>query len=797
MMRSRFAWILVMVCCALTARTAEPLRIPLVLREIGGFDRSEEPVTGGVAFPQGAIKDVSTLRVLNPKGEEIPAQFAVMNRWWRDGSVRWVLVDFQASVLHGREVVYTLASDGKGTTTENPLKIDATADKVTIDTGVMKFTVQRPEFNLVDELWLDVDGERRYDADHQLVKSSRGNGIYLHSTFPQEPTALRYSPNYWTNNTLEVEESGPMRVCVKVTGKHALKKDPSRTMLDYVCRIHAYAGKSILKVQYVIESKEGKSIGNWLPIHRLGVRLAGDLGEEQKYRFGDEGPGLTGDLRPQSGPHRGWAAKDRAFLFASESDHVWGGGCLQGYTAYCKSVRPRNLGWVNVAGSKGGIMGGIRWFWQTWPKCVDASLNGVDLHLVPNLEHRVALYPQHKLGQAVNFFPGMSKTHDLIFYFHPAKWKNMSKVWGMLASPLRPLARADWLCERSQGLGRLASADRRMYPDENWPAIREFDQKFDQTVREFERHKERVRNTDAYGMFNFGDTLNYMTVHRRWMLGDRVGGTQRTWCNNYYDWPHALILQACRLDRRDWLEIAFQHCVHLQDIDMMCWHPNADMIGCNRYCDGTDHIRQQGGVYASNTYNHYKNQSLYERYWLTGDRRSLDMALLSSGFALRRGTRSLSQARSYGHGMQGLNYAYIQTGDKKYLVQSRNLMKRGKRGVMKGFSNGLWQGGIALEGFVTYYELTGDKEARDAVLARVAKLTQKGQYSGSALSSIAWGYGQTGDPNTRLLLLKAMARMGMHKRAGSGGNSLRNAGFLFWYLTGDLPKKIEVPPLEL
>jgi hypothetical protein len=442
-------------------------------------------------------------------------------------------------------------------------------------------------------------------------------------------------------------------------------------------------------------------------------------------------------------------------------------------------------------------MGGIRWFWQTWPKCIDLSLDDVSLHLVPNFEHRVALYPQHKLGKAVNFFPGMSKTHDLILYFHPPERSNMDKPWGLLNSPLRPLPRADWLCEKSEGLGRLASGDRRLYDDESWAAVRAFDRKFARTVDKFRQHQERVRNTDTYGMFNFGDTLNYVSVARRWLYGDRIGGTQRTWCNMYYDWPHALILQACRLDRRDWLEMAFEHCVHLQDIDMMCWHPNADMVGCNRYCDGTDHIRQQGGVYASNTYNHYKNQSLYERYWLTGDRRSLDMALLSSGFALRRGRNSLSQARSYGHGMQGLNYAYIQTGEKKYLAQSRNLMKRGKRGVTKGFSNGLWQGGIALEGFVTYYELTGDTEARDAVLARIADLTKRRKYSGSALSSIAWGYGQNGDPNTKSLLFKAMGGIGVYQRAGSGGNSLRNAGFLFWYLTKDLPKGMEVEPLDL
>jgi hypothetical protein len=101
-----------------------------------------------------------------------------------------------------------------------------------------------------------------------------------------------------------------------------------------------------------------------------------------------------------------------------------------------------------------------------------------------------------------------------------------------------------------------------------------------------------------------------------------------------------------------------------------------------------------------------------------------------------------------------------------------------------------------MEGFATYYELTGDRAAYDALLQGVAKLVETNRWSGSALSSIAFVYGQTGDPKQRGLLLRAMKGTDVYSLAGSGGNNLRNAGYLFWYLTKDLPKKLEVEPLN-
>ena len=88
------AMVLVLFCCL--AACANELNIPLRISEQARVDRKAGPVTGGVPLPVGAVRDLSKLRVVDAAGRTVPAQFAVMERWWKpayDNSVRWLKVE--------------------------------------------------------------------------------------------------------------------------------------------------------------------------------------------------------------------------------------------------------------------------------------------------------------------------------------------------------------------------------------------------------------------------------------------------------------------------------------------------------------------------------------------------------------------------------------------------------------------------------------------------------------------------------------------------------------------------------
>src|SRR5690606_5528627 len=70
---------------------ASPLSVPLTL---SGDVGRPVPVTTGVPLPEGVVVNPRDLRLLRPDGSEAPLQTRTLSQW-KDGSVRWVLLDFQ------------------------------------------------------------------------------------------------------------------------------------------------------------------------------------------------------------------------------------------------------------------------------------------------------------------------------------------------------------------------------------------------------------------------------------------------------------------------------------------------------------------------------------------------------------------------------------------------------------------------------------------------------------------------------------------------------------------------------
>ena len=280
----------------------------------------------------------------------------------------------------------------------------------------------------------------------------------------------------------------------------------------------------------------------------------------------------------------------------------------------------------------------------------------------------------------------------MIFLHGPDGERRYPELNAFIQRPLFARCRPEWYCERTRAFGKVASSNPGLYPPDRRWMVEAYDHFFERNRRAMVTYRDHVRGIDAYGMFNFGDCVNHVNGNRRDNWNERHAATDIHWANNYYGFPHAMIIQFARTGNLDMLEMAEQASTHLQDVDTHCWHPNPVFVGAPRYSAGPDHVRMYGGgdgVYTSNTYNHYKNQSLFERFWLLGDRRALEMGLLSAGFARRRHVNSLSQSRSIGHGIVGLLSAYETTHDASYLDAARRIIER-TRGFRRSGSGAWW-----------------------------------------------------------------------------------------------------------
>lgn len=99
--------------------------------------RNREPVTCGIPWPKGMLHEPSQFVLVDENQREVPVKARVLDRW-SDGSIRRLLLDWQATV--NGDTKYRLeVSSGReqGTATDNGgIRTEKTDERIIIDTGL-------------------------------------------------------------------------------------------------------------------------------------------------------------------------------------------------------------------------------------------------------------------------------------------------------------------------------------------------------------------------------------------------------------------------------------------------------------------------------------------------------------------------------------------------------------------------------------------------------------------------------------------------------------------------------------
>ena len=102
------------------------------------FDRRGEPVSLGVPFPRGAVASGESWSLIKDGGKSLPVQTTILDRWG-DGSVRWMLADFQADVSAGHTSNYSLVNLPFPAST--PLTLTHSPAGLAVNTGAAQFVL--------------------------------------------------------------------------------------------------------------------------------------------------------------------------------------------------------------------------------------------------------------------------------------------------------------------------------------------------------------------------------------------------------------------------------------------------------------------------------------------------------------------------------------------------------------------------------------------------------------------------------------------------------------------------------
>ena len=159
------------------ASTIAAGELRLSVTEPTGVARSGWPVTSGIPLARGALSHSENVTLASDTGKMIPVQAEALSRW-PDGSIRWLLVDFQTSLEANATSMFTLRyGDGIRTTpVADPVQVRKYGAGIQLETGPLRIELSRSSFRLLDAVWLDCNRDGHFGSEERMTKAS-GAGI--------------------------------------------------------------------------------------------------------------------------------------------------------------------------------------------------------------------------------------------------------------------------------------------------------------------------------------------------------------------------------------------------------------------------------------------------------------------------------------------------------------------------------------------------------------------------------------------------------------------------------------------
>lgn len=617
--------------------SGEDLPESIQLHVSGDLPDGEWPVTQGVPFPAGALQSVDALSLVDSQtGEPVAMQADPLMRW-PDGSLRWVAL----SIFAGGGDHFNLDYQGSGKTADTAdteQKIDFKRDSAGTYLSTGPINVTFPQ-----------------DGSH-LIGAVRKNGKVVLShgdlVVNGEWTTAGSAP------TIEIEERGPLRAVVKLSGQHRNKA--GEALLDYVMRLTFYAGRSRIDVANTFYHRQEPVEINLDSVDLL-WELQGSGADTAQLSdvLDDSTVGLSG------------AAVDVQSVTTTPDGKVT-------YPFYVKksgetvAAGQRYDGHFGISGPDVAISGWIQDFWQNSPRSLGFSQNQLRIGL---------------LGEpGTPFYMGMSKTTRLTLSIGAVD----DAVAAYKAEPLL-LADADWYAltgATDHRFGAREEGEFAAYENSMALAIQRWIDKTDQSLF----------TKAGAGLLHAGDTMS----------GKKVGNNLETARDE------GSLVQFLRTGDREYYDHARLIIDHFLDIDIDHSEANRGLIWIHGEHKRTEVDAGRAGVNGHSWFNGVVHFNMFE-----ADRRINKIAddvghyYSMHGFDLEPYVRPW---RTLAWQLMDLVQAYQVTGKPDYLDAARESMKvtRHQRDFL--IEEWTYMYSVGMKGVRMYYMATGDPEARELYL---------------------------------------------------------------------------------
>ncbi len=741
----------------------------------GPADNTTVPVTQGIPFADGELRNGAPVRVIDGTGRPIPTQALCLATWNRDALyVKWLLVDFQLAV--GRDDSLDLFLEyGDGVEPlppAQPVAVQTAGTDVRISTGALELEFHGGDADFFKAIRVASSGGWR-----DLLSSKPGPFLHMTDGMGTHYDSFTAAPA----PKIVVEDHGPMRASVHIEGYHA--SADARRFCPYVLRIHAYAGRSDIRVfhTFVFDQDPDR-----VRLREMGLRFPVDLGAACRTVFGGE---------TEHHAVTSWNECELTQVSANE--------CRVSVDGETRSEGGRSPGWAYWEGTEASVAVVLRDMWQEHPKVIAFDADGIDIQFLPgsvgeplNLEtpwkeevirgkneeellagmkehpragvgfkgflgtadlpdgsaegneqsmaQAKAFAEKHLQGRRVSYgdtswngsATGLAKTHELWLDFREgAHDSDRVHDWaGLVQQP--PIAPADpsYMCATG-ALRILAPKREDVFPEVEAGLELMFDKLY----------LEPVRACGLYGMIDYGDLPNCHlrndgVVYRlfqnepEFKITDLIG-----WFNNEgMDLCYTLWQYFARTGQRKYWTVAEANSEHVEDVDTIHTHPTRKgSVGRGHY---HNMLHWSGGPSPSHTHVH----GWLLHYFFTGNRRAIDVAREAVDATVGRqelsgvlSNRSAQLRREFTSPLASLWAFYETTWEERYgdcarrslklFLQTqmesgqfpRDIFTDGARGDQPRTFGGENTGAGGMEGYTLYdaYRITGDPEVKRAIVA--------------------------------------------------------------------------------
>ncbi len=568
--------------------------IELTAFEPGGTARVDFPLTVGIPFKQGALSPQAPISVLDEKGRARPVQARVMETH-PDGSVRWLLLDYQADFTPFRTTRCRLVIGGSAAPLSpgTHITMEEKEGSVLVNTGPLRFEVGANGRPPLQKVWHQGNLVSQGGLDC-WVTAEDGHQFWA----CEDPKA-----------TFEIEDSGPLRIAMRWAGTH--RDRDGRGHLDFMVRLTAYAGKPFLRIDHIFFNRLDPDVTR---VKEIVARLPVSIGSEVSYLVGDR-------FRPGVRPGPLAVSSDAPVTLEQFELGEWRivtepGNLLKEAEPAARGVGKGNArGWVDASGADAGLLLAGKNFWQNYPKAISASPDAFRCFLIPDR------------GEPFPIPRGMAKSHTFYLYFHGGKRETADRAdlafmvqrWPMPAAP------ADHYLESGEMWDFFS------YYPKNYPRL----EYMLRELFESDRHEgpEKTNFGRAYGLKHYGDFI----ARADGPPYDPDAPTSY-YMNNECDTAHVLFMMFLRSQEIVKWWGAEAHALHMMDVDT-CYHavplptlenqdPKILLNSQYRHCyQHVGNIQTPGAMPVEPAFSHTFAEGLIDYYHLTGDRRALEVAV--------------------------------------------------------------------------------------------------------------------------------------------------------------------------